>query len=161
MEQRHVLVEGPNGNVSIGMNPDVEAPPHVEANIEANIEAQPQQRPHMQIYIEYGEINLVSLWIFLFMAVLKFVFVPRSPVFDMFNIVFMAATLYFVHSKKVEGRPIVLLHASCCFLTVPVIAMVYQAWWDAGYFFSLGIHLLATVYFSKMGIRETNLISFR
>ena len=156
-EQRHVLVEGPNGNVSIGMNPDVEAPPHVEANIEA----QPQQRPHLQIYIEYREINLVFLWVFLFMAVLKFVLVPRSPVFDMFNIVFICATLYFVHSKRVEGRAIVLIHASCCFLTVPVITMVYQSWWDAGYLFSLGIHLLATVYFSKMGIRETNLISSR
>lgn len=149
-EQRHVLVEGPNGNVSIGMNTDVEAPPHVEENVEAQL----QQRPHMQIYIEYHEVTRVLLWVFLYVGIAKLVLVMRSPVFDMFHIVFLAVTLYLVHSKKIEGRSVVILHAIYCFLAVPIITVVYQAWWDVGYLFSLGLHLLATAYFSKIGIRE-------
>ena len=44
---RHVVVESPDGNIFIGMNPDREAPPVIEP------QPQPQQRPHMQVYIGY------------------------------------------------------------------------------------------------------------
>ena len=141
--ERHVVVESPDGNIFIGVNPDIEAPPVIEP--------QPQQRPHMQIYIMYHEVTRVVLWVFLWFGM--YGLVARRSVIDILNITFLAATLYSVHSEKIESRPFVVLHAFYCFGLVP-IAAVLDLWWDVGYLFSLGIHLLMTIYWSKLDILE-------
>lgn len=142
---RHVVVESPDGNIFIGMNPDIEAPPVIEP------QPQPQQRPHMQIYVGYHEVTRVVLWVFLWFGV--YGLVTRRSVIDILNITFLVATLYTVHSEKIESRPFVVLHAFYCFGLVPIAAVV-DLWWDVGYLFALGIHLLITIYWSKLDIRE-------
>ena len=143
--ERHVVVESPDGNIFIGVNPDIEAPPVIEP--------QPQQRPHMQIYVVYQEVTRVVLWVFVWFGM--YGLVARRSVIDILNITFLAATLYSVHSEKIESRPFVMLHAFYCFGLVP-IAAVLDLWWDIGYLFALGIHLLITIYWSKLDIREIN-----
>tara|TARA_B100000405_G_scaffold6509_1_gene5819 strand:+ start:1295 stop:1756 length:462 start_codon:yes stop_codon:yes gene_type:complete len=147
-EQRHVFVESPDGNIFIGTNPDIEAPPIVETIIGT----QSQQRTHMQIHIEYHEISQLLLFVHSLLAL--YVLVMRTLVIDIIITVSLATSIYSVYSGKVEGRPILLFQSICCFVTVPIIILIYHPWWDVGYLFSLGIHLLLTVYFSKMGIRE-------
>ena len=144
---RHVVVESPDGNIFIGMNPDIEAPPVIEPQPQP----QPQQHPHMQIYVGYHEVTRVVLWVFLWFGV--YGLVTRRSVIDMLNITFLVATLYSVHSEKIESRPFVVLHAFYCFGLVPIAAVV-DLWWDVGYLFALGIHLLITIYWSKLDIRE-------
>ena len=143
--ERHVVVESPDGNIFIGVNPDIEAPPVIEP--------QPQQRPHMQIYVMYHEVTRVVLWMFLWFGV--FGLMTRRSVIDILNITFLVATLFSVHSEKIESRPFVVLHAFYCFGLAP-IAAVLNLWWDVGYLFALGIHLLMTIYWSKLDIREIN-----
>ncbi len=144
-EQRHVYVESPDGNILMGTNPDIETPPIV-------YKTQSQQRPHMQIHIEYH--NITTLLLLAHLCLALYMLLMRTSVIDIMITVSMATTLYSVYSGKVEGRPILLLQSICCFLTVPIITLIYHPWWDVGYLFSLGLHLLLTVYFSKMGIRE-------
>ena len=144
---RHVVVESPDGNIFIGVNPDIEAPPVIEP------QSQPQQRPHMQIYVMYHEVTRVVLWVFLWFGM--YGLIARMSVIDILNITFLVATLYSVHSERIESRPFVMLHAFYCFGLVP-IAAVLDLWWDVGYLFALGIHLLTTIYWSKLDIREIN-----
>jgi hypothetical protein len=107
----------------------------------------------MQIYVMYHEVTRVVLWMFLWFGV--FGLMTRRSVIDILNITFLVATLFSVHSEKIESRPFVVLHAFYCFGLVP-IAAVLNLWWDVGYLFALGIHLIITIYWSKLDIREIN-----
>tara|TARA_B100000405_G_scaffold302450_1_gene265782 strand:- start:1127 stop:1567 length:441 start_codon:yes stop_codon:yes gene_type:complete len=140
---RHVVVESPDGNMSIGTNPDIEAPP--------NIESQPYQDPHMEIYVKYNYITRAILWTFSWFGAAGLIY--RRSMIDILNTVFLIVTIYSVQSERAESRPILAIHSFYCFALVP-IAAVFEAWWDVCYLFALGIHLMITINQSKLNIRE-------
>jgi len=140
---RHVVVESPDGNMSIGTNTDIESPPIVEPEL--------RRDPHMQVYVKYHEVNRITCWVFLWIGL--YALVSRFSVMDILNIMFLGATLYTVISEDIKARPFLAMHCMYCFITVPV-AVVYNAWWDVGYLFALGLHLQLTIYWSKAEIRE-------
>lgn len=141
--ERHVVVELPDGNVSIGMNPDIEAPPTVD-------ESQLQQHPHLEIIVKYPEINRTILWMFLWLGL--YAFSTRFSLADILNIMFLGATLYTVYSEKLKARPILAFHSTYCFFALPV-AVVFTMWIDAVYLFALGVFTLITLHQSILEVR--------
>ena len=141
--ERHVVVELPDGNVSIGMNPDIEAPPTVD-------ESQLQQHPHLEIIVKYPEINRTILWMFLWLGL--YAFSTRFSLADILNIMFLGATLYTVYSEKLKARPILAFHSTYCFFALPV-AVVFTMWIDAVYLFALGVFILITLHQSILEVR--------
>src|SRR6056300_1626678 len=83
--ERHVVVESPDGNVSIGMNQDIEAPQSAD-------EPQLQQYPHLEIIVKYPEINRMVLWVFLWLGL--YALSIRFSVADVLNIMFLVVTFY-------------------------------------------------------------------
>ena len=142
--ERHVVVESPDGCVSIGTNPDIEAPTTVD-------EPQLQQHPHLEVIVKYPEINRTVLWMFLWLGL--YAFAKRFSLADGLNIMFLGATLYAVHSEKLKARLILAFHSTYCFFALP-IAVVFTLWIDATYLFALGMITLITLHQSTLEIRE-------
>lgn len=142
--ERHVVVESPDGCVSIGTNPDIEAPTTVD-------EPQLQQHPHLEVIVKYPDINCTVLWMFLWLGLYSFA--TRFSIADILNIMFLGATLYAVHSGSLRTQGILPLHSAYCFLAVPV-AVVLNMWIDVGYLTGLGLFVLFTFRLSVIEVRE-------
>jgi hypothetical protein len=142
--ERHVVVESPDGCVSLGTNPDIEAPQSVD-------EPQLQQYPHLEIIVKYPEINRMVLWMFLWLGL--YALSIRFSVADVLNIMFLVVTLYAVYSEKLRLRPILVFHSTYCFFALP-IAVIFTMWIDAVYLFALGIFTLITLHQSMLEVRE-------
>ena len=142
--ERHVVVESPDGCVSIGTNPDIEAPTTVD-------EPQLQQHPHLEVIVKYPDINRVVLWMFLWLGLYSFAI--RFSLADILNIIFLGATLYAVYSEKLKARLILAFHSTYCFFALPM-AVVFSLWIDAVYLFALGMFTLITLHQSMLEIRE-------
>lgn len=141
--ERHVVVESPDGCVSIGTNPEIESP--------SIVEPQPQQHPHLEIYVKYSDINHTIIWVFLWFGLYSLT--TRFSVADILNIMFLGATLYAVNSENLKLRLILALHSTYCFFALP-IAIVFTLWIDAAYLFALGMFMLITLHQSTLEIRE-------
>jgi len=141
--ERHVVVESPDGCVSIGTNHDIEA--------HSIVEPQPQQHPHLEVIVKYPEINRTVLWMFLWLGLYSFAI--RFSLADILNIIFLGATLYAVYSEKLKARLILAFHSTYCFFALP-IAVVFTLWIDAVYLFALGMFMLITLHQSTLEIRE-------
>ena len=83
--ERHVVVESPDGCVSIGTNPDIEAPTTVD-------EPQLQQHPHLEVIVKYPDINCTVLWMFLWLGLYSFA--TRFSIADILNILVSGSTVY-------------------------------------------------------------------
>jgi len=142
--ERHVVVESPDGNVSIGMNQDIEAPQSAD-------EPQLQQYPHLEIIVKYPEINRMVLWVFLWLGL--YALSIRFSVADVLNIMFLVVTLYAVYSEKLKLRPVLVFHSTYCFFALPT-AVIFTMCIDAVYLFALGIFTLITLHQSMLEVRE-------
>lgn len=141
--ERHVVVESPDGCVSIGTNHDIETP--------SIVEPQPQQHPHLEVIVKYPEINRTVLWMFLWLGLYSFA--NRFWIADILNIMFLIATLYTVHSEKLKARLILAFHSTYCFFALPM-AVVFSLWIDVAYLFALGMITLITLHQSMLEVRE-------
>mgnify|MGYP003119006672 CR=1 FL=1 len=75
----------------------------------------------------------------------------RTSVIDILNTLFLVCIIPIIHASRLEGRLIIIMYSLLCFISVPVFVYFYL-WLYTGYFFSLGIHLLMTFYWSKIYI---------
>ena len=144
--ERHVVVESPDGCVSIGTNPDIEAPQNVD---EPQLQQHPH--PHLEIIVKYPEINRMVLWMFLWLGLYDLSI--RFSVADGLNIMFLVVTLYAVFSEKLRLRPVLVFHSTYCFFALPT-TVIFTMWIDAVYIFALGVFTLITLHQSTLEVRE-------
>jgi len=138
---RHVIVEAPDGSMVVGVNPEIEPPVVQEVVVRI------PRNATTRIYVKYNEITIALIYLHLYFSIASVIF--RTSVIDILNTLFLVCIIPIVHASRLEGRLIIIMYSSLCFISVPVFVYFYL-WLYTGYFFSLGIHLLITFYWSKI-----------
>lgn len=123
--ERHVVVEGPDGSVAIAFNEEVSPPePQCEILIPSDVVTTIEHNKNVQIFFQIA--SLISL----------FKLVTLLRIIDVVNFIFITTSTFAVYSKEpILSSTLLLCHNVYLITVVPSIGFMHM-WWDLAYFIS-------------------------
>lgn len=134
--ERHLVVEEPDGSVAIAFNEEVPAPPPPPPPRLLEIFQPPQ---HIIYTIEYHPVVRGLAYIFFISAGINLALFRRT--IDIINFVLIITTIGALHTEKPASIAVIILHGTCAGLMV-VPFCVLRMWEQAIYQFSIAIMCL-------------------
>jgi hypothetical protein len=134
--ERHLVVEEPDGSVAIAFNEEVAAPPPPPPPPEM-IRLRPQ--PRFRFLIEYHPVARALAYIFMIASGINLGLFMR--IIDIINFVLIVSTTGALHTEHSASITVIVFHGTCAGLMV-VPFCVLRMWEQAIYQFSITIMCL-------------------
>jgi hypothetical protein len=129
--ERHLVVEEPDGSVAIAFNEEVAAPPPPPPEM---IRIRPQ--PRLRFSIEYHPVARALAYIFVLASGINLALYMRT--IDIINFVLIVFTTGALHSNDSASITVIVFHGTCAGLMV-VPFCVLRMWEQAIYQFSIAM----------------------
>jgi len=129
--ERHLVVEEPDGSVAIAFNQEVAAPPPPPREM---IRLRP--RPRFRLLLEYHPVARALAYIFVLASGINLALYMRT--IDIINFVLIVFTTGALHSNDSASITVIVFHGTCAGLMV-VPFCVLRMWEQAIYQFSIAM----------------------
>ena len=129
--ERHLVVEEPDGSVAIAFNQEVAAPPPPPPEM---IRLRP--RPRFRLLLEYHPVARALVYIFTIASGINLALYMRT--IDIINFVLIVFTTGALHSNDSASITVIVFHGTCAGLMV-VPFCVLRMWEQAIYQFSIAM----------------------
>ena len=129
--ERHLVVEEPDGSVAIAFNQEVAAPPPPPREM---IRLRP--RPRFRLLLEYHPVARALAYIFVLASGINLALYTRT--IDIINFVLIVFTTGALHSNDSATIAVVIFHGTCAGLMI-VPFCVLRMWEQAIYQFSIAM----------------------
>ena len=129
--ERHLVVEEPDGSVAIAFNQEVAAPPPPPPEM---IRLRP--RPRFRLLLEYHPVARALAYIFVLASGVNLALYTRT--IDIINFVLIVFTTGALHSNDSASITVIVFHGTCAGLMV-VPFCVLRMWEQAIYQFSIAM----------------------
>lgn len=131
--ERHLVVEEPDGSVAIAFNEEVAAPPPPPPPPEM-IRLRP--RPRFRLLLEYHPVARALAYIFVIASGINLALFMR--IIDIINFVLIVSTTGALHTEHSASITVIVFHGTCAGLMV-VPFCVLRMWEQAIYQFSIAM----------------------
>ena len=131
--ERHLVVEEPDGSVAIAFNEEVAAPPPPPPPPEM-IRLRP--RPRFRLLLEYHPVARALAYIFVLASGINLALFMR--IIDIINFVLIVSTTGALHTEHSASITVIVFHGTCAGLMV-VPFCVLRMWEQAIYQFSIAM----------------------
>ena len=129
--ERHLVVEEPDGSVAIAFNQEVAAPPPPPPEM---IRLRP--RPRFRLLLEYHPVARALAYIFVLASGINLALYTRT--IDIINFVLIVFTTGALHTEHSASITVIVFHGTCAGLMV-VPFCVLRMWEQAIYQFSIAM----------------------
>ena len=129
--ERHLVVEEPDGSVAIAFNQEVAAPPPPPPEM---IRLRP--RPRFRLLLEYHPVARALAYIFVLASGINLALYTRT--IDIINFVLIVSTTGALHTEHSASITVIVFHGTCAGLMV-VPFCVLRMWEQAIYQFSIAM----------------------
>ena len=129
--ERHLVVEEPDGSVAIAFNQEVAAPPPPPPEM---IRLRP--RPRFRLLLEYHPVARALAYIFVLASGINLALFMR--IIDIINFVLIVSTTGALHTEHSASITVIVFHGTCAGLMV-VPFCVLRMWEQAIYQFSIAM----------------------
>ena len=129
--ERHLVVEEPDGSVAIAFNQEVAAPPPPPREM---IRLRP--RPRFRLLLEYHPVARALAYIFVLASGINLALYTRT--IDIINFVLIVSTTGALHTEHSASITVVVFHGTCAGLMI-VPFCVLRMWEQAIYQFSIAM----------------------
>ena len=129
--ERHLVVEEPDGSVAIAFNEEVAAPPPPPPEM---IRLRP--RPRFRLLLEYHPVARALAYIFVIASGINLALFMR--IIDIINFVLIVSTTGALHTEHSASITVIVFHGTCAGLMV-VPFCVLRMWEQAIYQFSIAM----------------------
>ena len=129
--ERHLVVEEPDGSVAIAFNQEVAAPPPPPPEM---IRLRP--RPRFRLLLEYHPVARALAYIFVLASGINLALYTRT--IDIINFVLIVSTTGALHTEHSASITVIVFHGTCAGLMI-VPFCVLRMWEQAIYQFSIAM----------------------
>ena len=130
--ERHLVVEEPDGSVAIAFNQEVAAPPPVPPPEMIRL----RPRPRFRLLLEYHPVARALAYIFVLASGINLALFMRT--IDIINFVLIVSTTGALHTEHSASITVIVFHGTCAGLMI-VPFCVLRMWEQAIYQFSIAM----------------------